>query len=329
MHVYQTSADYCANERDPSRAAFCNPSHSAGARHSSAFCLLPSAFCSRPSPLAPRSSLAFTLVELLVVIAIIGILIALLLPAVQAAREASRRTSCQNNLHQIAIALHSYSSAKRAFPPGCLECELKFPSPRKQIAWNAFILPYIEESATFQAFHFDKPYKSSENAVAGNRVIPTFLCPSTTRTQRKGFTTGDRNGNGSWDAGDDLAYTDYGGLFGVGAVTPTILPENEGMLIYERRIRPSQITDGLSKTAAVGECTGRDQTYASEWPNGQNIFDQFYTNRINATQNNELWSDHPGGVFAAFCDGHAQFLVETIDQSVLLAMLTRAGGETK
>jgi type II secretory pathway pseudopilin PulG len=298
----------------------------------SALCLLPSAFTTRPSPHTPRPSFAFTLVELLTVIAIIGLLIALLLPAVQAAREASRRSSCQNNLHQISIALHNHAAAKRAFPPGCVECELKYPSPRKQIAWNAFILPYLEEIAIFAAFRFDKPYKSSENVVAAGQVIPGFLCPSTTRTERKGLTTGDRQGNGVWDAGDNLAYTDYGGLFGVGYPTPTILPEYEGVLIYERRIRPSQISDGLSKTAIVGECTGRDSSllsnFNSEWANGQNIFDQSYSNRINATQNNELWSDHPSGVFAAFCDGHAQFLFESIDQLVLLALLTRAGDES-
>jgi prepilin-type N-terminal cleavage/methylation domain-containing protein/prepilin-type processing-associated H-X9-DG protein len=274
-----------------------------------------------------RHQLGFTLIELLVVIAIIGVLIALLLPAVQGAREAARRTACQNNLHQIGIALHNFLDANGEFPAGCLECEFRFPSPRKQIAWNAYILPQIEESSTYEAFHFDKPYKDFDNLNAAGRVIPTFLCPSTARTNRKGFTTGDRNGNGTWDAGDNLAYTDYGGLFGVGRLTPTILPENEGVLIYEHRVRVSQIPDGLSKTAIVGVCTGRDHTYASEWSNGQNIFDQFFSNLINASQNNELWSDHPGGVFAAFCDGHVQFLPDTINQQVLLALLTRAGGE--
>jgi prepilin-type N-terminal cleavage/methylation domain-containing protein/prepilin-type processing-associated H-X9-DG protein len=276
---------------------------------------------------AIRNQRGFTLIELLVVIAIIGVLIALLLPAVQSAREAARRTGCQNNLHQIGIALHSFLDANREFPAGCLECEFQFPAPRKQIAWNAFILPHIEESSTYQAFHFDKPYKHIDNLDAAGRVIPTFLCPSTVRTNRKGLTTGDRNNNGSWDAGDNLAFTDYGGLFGVARMIPTVLPVNEGVLIYERRIRVSQISDGLSKTAIVGECTGRDHTFASEWSNGQNIFDQSENNPINASQNNELWSDHLGGVFVAFCDGHVQFLPETIQQTVLLALLTRAGGE--
>src|SRR3954447_1619024 len=87
----------------------------------------------------------FTLVELLVVIAIIGILVALLLPAVQAAREASRRASCQNKLHQIGLALHNYHSAKNVFPYGAQDgdCEAKTPD-RHVMGWRLLILPYME-----------------------------------------------------------------------------------------------------------------------------------------------------------------------------------------
>src|SRR5262245_24147999 len=90
-----------------------------------------------------RRRLAFTLVELLVVIAIIGILVALLLPAIQAAREAARRTKCVNNLHNVALAVLNYESAKKSLPPGSVNSKVVQASG---IGWQVQILPYVEES---------------------------------------------------------------------------------------------------------------------------------------------------------------------------------------
>src|SRR5215211_3597331 len=88
----------------------------------------------------------FTLVELLVVIAIIGILVAFLLPAVQAAREASRRSQCQNNLKQIGVALQNHHDARRAFPMG------RNGMDQKAVSWAFFILPYLEETAIYNSW---------------------------------------------------------------------------------------------------------------------------------------------------------------------------------
>lgn len=266
-----------------------------------------------------------TLVELLVVVAVLAALVALLLPAVQSAREAGRRTVCMNNLRGIGCAIYGYESTRRSFPVGCLECTTK--APRKQIAWNAFILPFAEEPGAAAAFSFGFSYRSQQNRVAAGVVVPMFLCPSTTRTNRTGPTTGDRNKNGSWDQGDDLAYTDYGGIFGVGYSVPKPLPEHAGVMQYEKPTVAKQVPDGLSQTALVAECTGRDSSYQSEWANGQNIFDQWFTNGINKSQNNEIWSDHPGMAGMVFCDGHVEFVHESIEQAALLALLTRAGGD--
>ena len=109
---------------------------------------------------------------------------------------------------------------------------------------------------------------------------------------------------------------------------PQPLPEHAGVMQYEKATAAKAIADGLSQTAAIAECTGRDSTYQSEWANGQNIFDQWNTNGINVSQNNEIWSDHPGTGGMVFCDGHVEFVHESVEQAVLLALLTRAAGET-
>ena len=266
-----------------------------------------------------------TLVELLVVVAVVAALVALLLPAVQSAREAARRTACMNNLRGIGCAIYGHESARRVFPVGCLGCLTG--SPRRQIAWNASILPFAEEPGAAVAFDFAFPYRSEQNRLAAGHIVPLFLCPSTSRTKRIGSPTGDRNRNGRWDAGDNLAYTDYGGMYGVAFPGVATRPEHAGMMRYERPVKASQVTDGLAQTALVAECTGRDAITNSEWANGQNIFDQWHANPINRSQDNEIWSDHPSMAGMVFADCHVEFIHESIDQVVLIGLLTRAGGE--
>src|SRR5687767_11203439 len=126
----------------------------------------------------------FTLVELLVVIAIIGILVALLLPAVQAAREASRRTSCGNNLKNLALGVHNFHDTNRKLPPGAQEQVLKYPvdpaNPTATIAgtsWIVFTLPFIEQEQLFHKYRFDQAYNSANNGqIVGNTIIPTLYC---------------------------------------------------------------------------------------------------------------------------------------------------------
>lgn len=125
----------------------------------------------------PRRT-AFTLVELLVVIAIIGILIALLLPAVQAAREAARRSQCQNNLKQITLALLNYESTYRQFPPS-----MQYVAGTVSDGWSAQarILPYIEQENLFASVDFNVSY-GNPPVVGGVDVktirVGTYLCPS-------------------------------------------------------------------------------------------------------------------------------------------------------
>jgi prepilin-type N-terminal cleavage/methylation domain-containing protein len=113
----------------------------------------------------------FTLVELLVVIAIIGILIALLLPAIQAARGAARRASCENNIRQIGLAMHNYIDAnKNRLPPGYCE------SPGT--SFQAYILPFIEETVAYKNYDFKKNWNDTANKKAVETEIPMFVCPT-------------------------------------------------------------------------------------------------------------------------------------------------------
>src|SRR6476659_7135184 len=128
--------------------------------------------------LAMRTRIArtgFTLVELLVVIAIIGILVAFLLPAVQAAREASRRSQCQNNLKQIGLAVQNHHDARRAFPMGRNRMD------QFAVSWAFFILPYLEETAVYNSWNPKVEVFKPENDAAMRTPIEAYACPSRRR----------------------------------------------------------------------------------------------------------------------------------------------------
>lgn len=290
----------------------------------------PGRFCEGPLPCEgpvqqapPRSPdrgpvrRAFSLVELLVVIGIVGLLVALLLPAVQAARESARRTQCANNLRQIGIGLHSYHDALESFPIGCLDYR------RLRLAWSASLLPYVERQTIWERLDFSAPYNAQANHAGGTLVVSLYLCPSTMRfgPYRLAAKTGDRNGNGQYDPGEDLAVTDYGGMFGAEIVKP----RGNGVLIYDRAVTLAEVLDGTGQTIVVAEDTGRGSTWDGEWINGGNVFDR--SRPINRLQHNELWSDHPGGCQVLLCDGSAAFLNEGVAEDVLDALCTRANGE--
>jgi prepilin-type N-terminal cleavage/methylation domain-containing protein/prepilin-type processing-associated H-X9-DG protein len=187
-----------------------------------------------------RRRQGFTLIELLVVIAIIGILMALLLPAVQQAREAARRTQCKNNLKQIGLALHNYVDAHGTLPL-CLN------STQKAISVHAYLLPYLDQSALHHQVDFNTAWNSSTNASAAATKVVAFLCPSDSFQMVPA----------GWAPNSYRANQGNGILWGrpstvVGNVNYNFPPSN-GVFISGASLPLAEVRDGTSNTAAFSE----------------------------------------------------------------------------
>ena len=211
---------------------------------------------------------AFTLVELLVVIAIIGILVALLLPAVQAARAAAWRASCQNNIRQLGLSVHNYVDAKKTLPSSVRPPGL---TTLPRIAGLTFLLPFIEETSRFSQYDQKKDWFDPVNKPLVNQRISIFQCPSVPNEER----LDGRPENNPW-VNDTGAPTDYSPTIYVdqrlkaaglvdeaatGTIPPAAGSPGLGMLAYNLTTRLKDITDGLSKTIMYAESSGRPYLY--------------------------------------------------------------------
>jgi prepilin-type N-terminal cleavage/methylation domain-containing protein/prepilin-type processing-associated H-X9-DG protein len=264
--------------------------------------MCPASISGRPA----RRRSAFTLVELLVVLAVIGILVGLLLPAVQAARESARKASCKNNLKQIGLALHQFHHDKGRLPIGCVEWRGMGGDPRdRQLAWSAYLLPYLEQSNLFEAIDLGRPFDAPENAGVAATRVQVYLCPSAPRRDQQ------------------RGPTDYGGLYGERMVTRQ---PDDGVFLYDTAIHFEDVRDGLSQTMAVAEDVGGPD---AEWINGNNVFVQSGgINDPNAwSGDNEIRSQHSAGAMVVFLDGHVSFLADSMDKLVLGGLITRNGRE--
>jgi len=191
-----------------------------------------------------RNRNGFTLIELLVVIAIIAILVALLLPAVQQAREAARRSQCKNNLKQLGVALHNYLDTHSVMPPGAT-IDLSVGTTGNNTSWGVHgrILPFISESNLAQEINLSQPW-DSQLPISGIK-IGTFACPS------------DPKSDVARDPGSGrpiLYPTTYGFNYGTWFVfDPTTGATGDGTFYPNSRRRDSSITDGMSNTLAAAE----------------------------------------------------------------------------
>jgi prepilin-type N-terminal cleavage/methylation domain-containing protein len=282
-------------------------------------------------PFRPRR--AFTLIELLVVIAIIAVLVALLLPAVQQAREAARRTQCKNNLVQIGLALLNYEMAHERLPPGSVDPNRPIRNEAKgyHVGWMVQVLPYIEQGSTFQHFNFSVGVYDPANKAPGDVRIGSLICPSHGGVvNRTGVTT-------------------YAGVHH--DVEAPIDIDNNGVLFLNSSIRDRDIRDGLSNTIFVGELT--DVPDGLGWASGTRATLRNagggIANLANARPGGGaapippiaagadpetllltvggFSSLHAGGANFAIGDGSVRFINQTINPTVFKNLANRADGE--
>lgn len=342
-----------------------------------------------------RRAAGFTLVELLVVIAIIGILVALLLPAVQAARAAARRSQCQNQLRQLGLACLNFESTKGTLPAG-VEGKGRFndddgeadgESKKNEVGmvWGVAILPYLEEQPTFDQFDFsgDKHFLSSginasgvSNLQAGEKSLGIYVCPEDQYTAEPFFAFGVNWAPSTYRACsgtiDQTTATTTGFVFWdrLQSNNAAVSRRRDNKLFRGALIaadglmensptRAAQITDGLSRTAMIGEFhpgpdANRRNVWASGWryhSKGHFIRDEQGRSSIyrSATLQDcsrsarvvppglggeeflcyrSFSTNHPGGVIQfVYCDGSVHAVRDVIEDEVYLSLGTIAGEE--
>jgi prepilin-type N-terminal cleavage/methylation domain-containing protein len=293
----------------------------------------------------------FTLIELLVVIAIIAILVALLLPAVQQAREAARRSQCKNNMKQIGLALHNYHDVNGRFPRV---------GNGKQASWTVALLPMLDGANLADSFDYSQSWDHANNAHMAKKMPPVYSCPSSPETGKPIELSGQPS--------DGFLSTDY-----VVIRAATNYSKHKAMFEMNQSRRLRDVVDGLSSTIMFYESAGRahwyvrnikspggsDQSlnYASyvfgkstePWCSNTNhgwietsVLDEdpstgrvsvngwFLGNEIINLSNwfGSAYSFHQGGVHIAMGDGSIRFLSESIHRDLINALTSSDGSDT-
>ncbi|MDO4629236.1 MAG: DUF1559 domain-containing protein [Planctomycetia bacterium] len=282
---------------------------------------------------------AFTLVELLVVIAIIGMLVGLLLPAVQRARASARSLVCKNNLRQVGIASSTYSTVRNSeIVPGGEENRGTTCPDGRSYGWSYFLLPHLEQQAVFDMIDYDAKFDDEQNQDAAQVPLPVYVCPDTVgepiQVEQKD--------------GKIFARTSYGGIYGArfksknnnnpvngpmiytGVYPKAYLPSGKKGKLEIKRLKISEIRDGLSNTLFIAEDSRPAENYTygdRHWIAASNVFDVSYGINQAPANDNDITSQHTGGAHGVFGDSSVHFLSNSLDTEVLASLCTRSFGD--
>ncbi len=289
-----------------------------------------------------RCARGITLVEVLSMLLIVSLLVSMVLPAVQAQTEKARSNSCQDNLRQIGQAFLKHHEVYGAFPP----CRTMSPA---QHGFCVNLLPFIDRNDLFEAYQFDKPFHDVLNEPTSRTAVSTFQCPSAPDDSRMMKM---RQASLGPFYGTEGAVGDYFVTHGLNSGDRTSERRHPALLSNAMQPR-SKIVDGTSYTTVVYEQAGRANHYVrgvrqenynksvhpgwwGVWTSFQSFTYQGYTAdgtangkdcSINCNNAQGIYSFHPKGAFAVFCDGSVRFLAESIPVDVVLALASRDGGE--
>jgi prepilin-type N-terminal cleavage/methylation domain-containing protein/prepilin-type processing-associated H-X9-DG protein len=290
-----------------------------------------------------RSRLAFTLIELLVVIAVIAILIAMLVPAVQKVREAAAATQCENHLKQMALGAMNHETTHKYLPHGgwgfqCVGIPAKGFGASQPGGWMYSLLPYIEK---VDVYNSPTPKQLVETP------IPTYHCPA--RRPAKLYPAGPTQWQPFWTgtltyvARADYAMNagsvtfDYGGSSSQQSLPPVY--KSDGVAHRAAVCKLKEITDGTSATYLIGEKYINPDFYetADDLGDNENCYvgsdrdtlrfsQQPGRDRKGLDLSYSFGSNHQGGFFMAFCDGHVQRIFYNVDINVHRALCVRNDG---
>jgi type II secretory pathway pseudopilin PulG len=234
-----------------------------------------------------------------------GVLVALLLPAVQQAREAARRTQSKNNLRTIGLALHNYHDVFGHFPRGTPEQPDR--PVEERLSWAYELLPYLEEAVAYEGADREQGWAGQGNAELIGKKFDVFRNPS-------------QPGQREYESAGD-----YVAIAGVGA-NAAELPDNDlkaGIFGYDRKTSFRSVTDGTSNTMMVADSSQPNVSmFAGGKPTVRGFSQQPYLNGPDG-----IGSPHPGIVHVLMADGSVRALAVETDPQIIEALATKAGGE--